>query len=253
MKKTYTAVYLCVYISLIVHIHISAQSVLNIAAASDLKFALDSIISVYSKTNQNTKITVSYGSSGNFFEQISNGAPFDLFFSADIDYPQKLEENHFAISKTQAYGIGQIVIWSKKTDPKKEKMNCLLNSNINTISIANPNHAPYGKRAQESMVYYNVFQKIKDKLVFGENVSQAAQFITSGAADIGIIALSLALSPNMKNRGGYYYIIPEESYSQLIQGFVILKHANGNNQAKTFSEFILSDIAKNILAYYGFK
>ena len=225
---------------------------ITIAAASDLKFALDSVIANFKTANPGNDIKVVYGSSGKLSEQISNDAPFDIFFSADISYPQLLKAKGQTISDIRTYGIGRIVLWSKKLDPNKDKMNSLLDPSIIKISIADPAHAPYGQRAEESMKYYKVYDKVKDKLVMGENISQAAQFVTSGAADIGIIALSLALSPTMQKEGGKYYIIPQESHTKLEQAFVVLKHAEGNDLAKSFTDYMSSSSAKSILKFYGF-
>ena len=224
----------------------------SVAAASDLKFALDSVISIYHKQYPNTKIEVTYGSSGKFLEQIQYDAPFDLYFSADVSYPQKLTALGLTISDVKIYGIGRIVIWSKKIDPNIEKMNSLLNPNLNKIAIANPEHAPYGERAKESMIYYKIFDKVKSKFVFGENISQTAQFVQLGAADIGVVALSLALSPNMKNEGGKYYVIPEKSHKPLEQGYVILKHAENNPNALGFYNFMASPKTIMILKHFGF-
>ena len=167
-----------------------------IAAASDMKFALDSIVTVFKKTHAGN-VDITYGSSGKLFEQISNGAPFDIFFSADINYPKQLHKKDLTTSEVYAYGVGRIVLWSKKVDPNTEGMKSLLSPTIKKVAIANPAHAPYGKRAAEALNDYNVSESVKGKLVFGENISQTAQFITTGAADIGIVALSLAVSPTM--------------------------------------------------------
>lgn len=225
---------------------------LRVAAAADLKFAMDSLITVFTKKNPDISVTAVYGSSGNFFEQILDGAPFDLFFSADIDYPRKLRQQNKALSDPIPYGTGQIVLWSKKTDPAKAEMNSLLDNKITKIAIANPAHAPYGKRAEESLRFYKIYDKIKDKIVMGENISQTAQFITSGGADIGIIALSLALSPAMQREGGKYWLIPADSHQPLQQGYVLLPHAVGKAGAGKFSEFIGSAEAGAILKYFGF-
>jgi len=131
-------------------------------------------------------------------------------------------------------------------------MNTLLSADIKKISIANPAHAPYGKRAKESLQYYKLYNKIQGKLVLGENISQTAQFITTGAADIGVVALSLALSPAIKNEGGKYYLIPEQSHTPLEQAYTLLKHAEGNSTAAKFYNFISSPAAIDVLKYYGF-
>lgn len=252
MKNIKSIFVMLAAISLCAFTFFQQQPKINIAAAADLKFAMDSIISAYKAQNPSTDIQVTYGSSGKFFQQITNGAPFDIFFSADVDYPNKIKYQGLTVGDIKTYGIGQIVLWSKKTDPNKQQMNILLNTSIQKIAIANPGHAPYGKRAEESLYYYKIYDKIQGKLVFGENISQTAQFVTSGAADIGIIALSLALSPAMKNEGGKYYLIPEASHTPLEQAYVLLKHSAWNSTANKFYNFISSPDAIDILKYYGF-
>src|SRR5690349_5099934 len=227
------------------------QGKILIGAASDLKFALDSIVTVFNKSNPATA-DVTYGSSGKLFEQISNGAPFDIFFSAVINYPKQLQEKGLTVSEVYAYGVGRIVIWSKKIDPNKDGMKSLLSPSIKKIAIANPAHAPYGKRAEEALNYYKVSESVKEKLVYGENISQTAQFITTGAADIGIVALSLAVSPTMKKEGGKYYLIPETSHNRLEQGAVVTKHGKENEVANAFMEFVKSNTATAILSYFEF-
>ncbi|MGP8214373.1 MAG: molybdate ABC transporter substrate-binding protein [Bacteroidia bacterium] len=225
---------------------------ITVVAAANLEPALDSIISVFKIQNPATDVEVIYGASGKFFEQISNDAPFDIFLSADIDYPNKLKEKGMAISEVKTYAVGQLVIWSKKIDPTVKQMNSLLDIGISKISIANPVTAPYGEKAVECMKFYKVYDKVQNKLVYGENITQAAQFLTSGSADIGIIALSLALSPAMQKEGGKYYILPDNSHAPLEQGCVVLKHAQGNASATDFYNFISSTQAVDILKYYGY-
>lgn len=223
-----------------------------IAAAANLKVALDSIITTFKKQYPEAEVQVIYGASGKLYEQISSDAPFDIFLSADMDYPNKLKEKNYSISDVKIYAIGQLVIWSKKTDPNILQLNSLLEPGLNKISIANPKTAPYGEKAVQCMKYYKVYDKIKNKLVFGENISQTAQFVTTGAADIGLVALSLVLTPNMQKEKGKYFIIPDESHKPLEQGCVILKHAKGNKIAIKFFNFISSAKAVNILKYYGY-
>src|SRR5262249_51768167 len=149
-----------------------------------------------------TKIDVTYGSSGNFYSQIQNGAPFDLFFSADIEYPTKLAAAGIADRTTlYKYAIGRIVIWTPpdaKLDGAREAWKTLSNDFVQKIAIANPQHAPYGRAAVAAMQNAKLYDEVKSKLVFGENISQAAQFVQSGSAQAGILALSLAMSPAMK-------------------------------------------------------
>jgi molybdate transport system substrate-binding protein len=229
-----------------------AQQKITIVAAANLKVALDSITTVFKIQNPNIDAQVTYGASGKLFEQISNGAPFDLFFSADMDYPNELKKKNLTASEVKMYATGKLALWSKKTDPNIKKMNTLLNANIVKIAIANPTTAPYGEKAVESLKFYKVYDKIKSKLVFGENITQAAQFAITGAADIGIVALSLVLTPNMQKEGGKYYIIPEKSHAPLEQGCVILKHGQGNSNATKFYNFISSKKAVAIFKYYGY-
>lgn len=229
-----------------------AQQKITIVAAANLKVALDSINTVFKIQNPNIDTQITYGASGKLFEQISNGAPFDLFFSADMDYPNQLKEKKLTSSEIKMYAIGKLAIWSKKTDPNKRKINVLLDANIKKIAIANPATAPYGEKAVESLKFYKVYDKVKSKLVFGESITQTAQFATTGAADIGIIALSLVLTPNMQKEGGKYYIIPQKSHSILEQGCVLLKRAQENAGAIKFYNFISSKKAAAILKYYGY-
>ncbi|HEV3411756.1 MAG TPA: molybdate ABC transporter substrate-binding protein [Puia sp.] len=231
--------------------HSQKQEVV-IAAAADLKFALDSVVAVFTKANPDVDIKVIYGSSGNFFQQIGNGAPFDLYFSADIDYPRQLKEKGLTLSDIHLYGTGQLVLWSSTIDPAIDKMNTLLNPSVKKIAIANPDHAPYGRRAEEALRHYQLYDKIKDKLVMGENIAQTAQYAQSGAADVGIIALSLALSPAMQQTGGKYWLIPADSHQPLEQGFVLLPHSKDNKGASLFMNFFTTSEAKAILKSFGF-
>jgi len=228
------------------------QAPILVAAAADLKFAMDSLIAVFARTAGSPPVKVVFGSSGTFFEQISNGAPFDLFFSADLDYPRKLQDQHMTIGEVKTYGRGHIVLWSKKIDPAKAGINTLLDPSLGKIAIANPAHAPYGRRAEESLRYYKLYDKIKDRLVIGENISQTAEYVRSGAADIGIIALSLALSPALQQQGGKYWLIPESSHQPLQQGYTLLQHAKDNTGAEKFAAFIGSATAIAILHEFGF-
>lgn len=223
-----------------------------VAAAADLRFAMDSLVTLFSRENPDITVKVTYGSSGNFFEQIKNGAPFDLYFSADVDYPRQLKEQNKTLSDVHIYGTGQLVLWSKTLDPARQQMNSLLDPSVEKIAIANPAHAPYGRRAEEALHHYNLYDKVKDKLVTGENIAQTAQYAQTGAAQIGIIALSLALSPTMMQAGGKYWLIPANAHQPLLQGFVLLPHARGNTGAEKFATFCDSEKAKTTLRRFGF-
>lgn len=231
---------------------VQGQQKVTIVAAANLKIALDSVNTVFKIQNPAINPQVTYGASGKLFEQISNSAPFDLFFSADMDYPLELEKKKLTASKVKMYAVGKLVIWSKKTDPNFKKMNSLLDPGVRKIAIGNPATAPYGEKAVESLKFYKIYDKVKNKLVFGENITQAAQFVTTGNADIGITALSLVLTPNMQKEGGKYYIIPQKSHTLLEQGCVVLKHGKDNPAALKFYNFISSKKAIAILKYYGY-
>lgn len=242
---------LAIALSACAWVHASAQDRILIAAASDLKFALDSLVSKFKERNSG-KVEVTYGSSGKLTEQTLSGAPFDIFFAADISFPKKLKDAGKVSSDIYEYARGHLVVWSKKIDPSIAQMRSLRGSSVRKIAIANPQHAPYGKRAVESLNHYGLYESIQGKLVYGENISQAAQFVSAGAADIGIIALSLALSPNMKRENGKYFLIPEESHQPLIQGVVITDRAKDNELASAFFLYVKSDAAIEILNYFGF-
>jgi len=231
---------------------LTAQQGLKVVAASNIKEAMDSIVTIYELHNPEDEVQVIYGSSGKFYEQIQNGAPFDLFFSADRAYPEQLQKRGFTTSKIKIYAIGRLAVWSKKIDPNRLKENSLLEGSIKKIAIGNPITAPYGTKALESLQYYNLYDRVKNKLVYGENIAQTAQFVAFGAADIGIIALSDALSPKMKREGGRFYVLPDTSHSPLEQACVVLNRGKPNPQAATFYDFISTPEAVKILSYFGY-
>ncbi len=183
------------------------------AAAADLKFAMQDVAAQFEKQS-GTKVDVTYGSSGNFFSQLQNGAPFDLFFSADIDYPKKLEAAGLAEPGTlYEYAIGRIAIWTPadaKVDVASLGWKTLLDPSVQKIAIANPEHAPYGRAAVAALQKAGIYDQVKPKLVYGENISQAAQFVQSGNAQAGIVAMSLAVSPGMKD--GKRWEIPADMH-----------------------------------------
>lgn len=227
---------------------------LTIAAASDLNFAFRELVAEYEK-KMGPGVKLSLGSSGNFFSQIQNGAPFDLYFSADIGYPKKLEEAGLAVpGSLYRYAVGRIVLWVPARSPlavEKLGMEALLDPSIKRIAIANPKHAPYGRAAVAAMQHFKMHDRVKDKLVLGENISQTAQFVESGASDIGIIALSLALAPVMKEAGKYWEI-PADTHPPLEQGAVILNSSKHQTEAKVFLEFLKSDRGREVMRRYGF-
>jgi molybdate transport system substrate-binding protein len=227
---------------------------IRIAAAADLKFAMGELSETFEKQT-GMKVNVTYGASGNFFSQLQNGAPFDLFFSADIEYPRKLEAAGLTEPVTVCkYAIGRIVIWTPadaQVDVTKEGWNALLDASVEKIAIANPERAPYGRAAVAALQKARIYESVKPKLVYGENISQAAQFVQSGNAQAGIVAKSLAVSPAM--RGGKRWEIPAEMHPALEQGAVILKDAKNKDAARAFLEFVKSDSGRATLSKYGFE
>lgn len=226
-----------------------------VAAAADLKFAFDELIAAFHQQHPEIEIVPTYGSSGNFFAQLTNNAPFDLYFSADMSYPRQLiEAGQAEPDSERLYAVGQIVVWVPRDSPldiESQGMQALLDESIRKIAIANPRHAPYGAAARSAMEHYGIFEQVESKLVLGENVAQTAQFIESGAADVGIIALSLALAPAMRD-SGRYWLVPLEAYPRMDQGCVVLHHAVDCEAAYAFRDFVGSPVGREMLKRYGF-
>lgn len=224
---------------------------ITIAAAADLKFAMDEIIGAYKKANSTDEIDVVYGSSGKFQTQIQQGAPYDLYFSADISLPRELAKNGYAASGVKPYAVGRIVLWSASMDAAKMTLDSLTDPKITRIAIANPQHAPYGKRAEEALRASGLWEKVEPKLVYGENIAQTTQFVQTGNAQVGVIALSLAVNPELASRGGYW-LIPDKLHAPLEQGYIITRHAAGNALAKRFADYMGSKPARVVMTRYGF-
>ena len=226
---------------------------ITVAAAADLQFAMQDIVAGFQKqTGQH--VNVVYGSSGNFYEQIQSGAPFDLFFSANLDYAKKLESSGLADPGTlYPYATGKIVLWvvSGSQVNLQPGMRAVLDPAIHKLAIANPQHAPYGQAAVAALRKEGLYDQITGKLVLGENISQAASFALSGSADAGIIALSLALSPNLKDKGSYIEV-PAADYPPIEQACVALAKSRNKPAAQAFLEFVKTPTAKDILRKYGF-
>lgn len=231
---------------------LSAQAEkITVAAAADLKFAMDEIVATFKKANASDEVEIVYGSSGKFNTQIQQGAPYDLFFSADIAFPRELVKVGLAASEVKPYAIGRIVLWSASMDASKMKLDSLTDAKITHIAIANPKHAPYGKRAEEALRAAKLWDKIEPKLVYGENIANTAQFVQTGNAQVGIIALSLAVNPELASKGGYW-LIPDNLHQPLEQGFVITKRAEGSALAKRFAYHMGSQSARAVMIKYGF-
>jgi molybdate transport system substrate-binding protein len=227
----------------------------RVAAAADLQFALSELREGFGRAHPETRIEITYGSSGNFFAQLSNRAPFDVYLSADMEYPRRLVDLGLAENdRLFSYAVGHLVIWVPRSSPlaiEKLGAKVLLEPTIRKIAIANPRHAPYGRAAEAALKGLGIYAQVKDRLVLGDNVAQTAQFVQTGAADAGLIALSLALAPTLREEG-HYWEIPPTAYPPLEQGGVILSWAEDPDAARALRDFILSGEGKAVLRRYGF-
>jgi len=235
--------------------HSASTENLTIAAAADLRFALEELARAFQGAHPRVEIARAYGSSGNFYAQIQNGAPFDVFLSADMEYPRRLVSEKLAEPQTLfSYGVGRIAIWApvgSPLDPAALQMRTLEADAVKHIAIANPRHAPYGRAAEAALRSTGVYDRVASKLVLGENIAQTLEFVESGAAETGIVALSLALAPSARARGKYWEI-PLAAYPRIEQGGVILTRARASRAARDFRTFLLGDEGRRILKQYGF-
>lgn len=232
----------------------AALAQITVAAAADLGPALSEVTRKYqSKTRQAVK--VSLGSSGSLTQQIKNGAPFDVFLSADEEYPKQLVAGGFAQpGSLSRYAVGKLALWipaNSSLDPAKDGMQVLRDPSVKKIAIANPLHAPYGRAAVAALTHYGLYEELKGRLVLGENVSQAAQFVESGNAQAGLVALSHALAPGMKDKGRYWEV-PADAYPELDQAGVIISRSSHQSEAAAFLKFMRTSEAQSMLKRYGF-
>ncbi len=245
----------CALIGLVlVSAWVNAQPGPTIAAASDLKFALDEIAATFQKqTGKSVRIT--YGSSGNFHQQIAQDAPFEIFMSADEDFVFKLADKNLTVDRGVIYGLGRIVLFAPKNsvlkvdDEMADLRRASTDGRLKKFAIANPEHAPYGRAAMEALKRAGVWDTIDRRIVRGENVSQAAQFAVSGSTEGGIFAYSLVLAPTFANAGNFV-LIPESMHAPLRQRMVLTKKAGA--AAREFYEFMQSTASRDVFKRYGF-
>jgi len=228
---------------------------LRIAAAADLRFALDDVVQTYTRAHPEVRVEPVYGSSGLFYAQLQNRAPFDLFLSADVEYPHKLAQQGLILPGSEFnYAVGRIVLWTRRSsgiDVEQLGIDALRQPAVHHIAIANPQHAPYGRAADAALHSLGVYDAVKDKIVMGENISQAFQLAESGAADVGIVALSLAMASGVANQGRYWEV-PASAYPRLEQGGAIPKWSRDADAARRFRAFLLAPEGRAILKRYGF-
>ncbi len=226
-----------------------------VAAAADLKFAMDELGQASERANPGVKLRMTFGSSGNFFSQISNGAPFDLFLSADADYPRRLAAAGLGRGEVFLYGVGRLAVVVPESSPvplARDGIWALAGPLVRHVAIANPKHAPYGQAAAAAMASLGVFAAVKEKLVLGENVAQAAQFVESGAAEAGVVALSLALASTVRGRLRFWPV-PASAHPRIDQGGLVLKGGANGDGAAVFRDFLLSPAGRTVLKRFGFE
>jgi molybdate transport system substrate-binding protein len=233
---------------------VSAAEVGTVAAASDLKFAIEELATQFQKDTGH-RLRLIFGSSGNFYSQILQGAPFHLFMSADEDFVFRLADAGKTQDRGRLYAYGRIGIMVPRNSPiaadaeLKGLATALKEGRVSKFAIASPDHAPYGMRAKEALQHAGLWSAIEPKLVFGENISQATQFATSGSTDGGIIAYSLALSPQVASLG-HFALIPENWHKPLAQRMVLMRQAPASAQA--FYQYLSTPAAQAVMQKYGF-
>lgn len=223
----------------------------RVAAAADLRFAFNELAPLFQKNHPTHQLELIMGSSGKFMQQIENGAPFDIFFSADMNYPKQLVASGKALAPVTPYAFGRIVLWSAKVDASKLSLQSLTRPEFRKIAIAAPDHAPYGARAREALEHAGLWAVLQHKLVFGENISHTAQLIDTQAAEVGIIALSLAMNDTLKAKGGYF-LIPANTHQPLEQAYAITHYGRNNAAARAFAQFMRTPEARLVMQRYGF-
>jgi molybdate transport system substrate-binding protein len=232
-----------------------APQPVTVAAASDLQFALEDLASAFRRAHPSADIRIVYGSSGNFYTQIRGQAPFDIFLSADLEYPRRLAREGLALPDSLfTYAVGRIVVWApagSPLDPARLGMATLEAPSVRHVAIANPEHAPYGRAAVAAMKSAGVYGRVAGKLVLGENAAQALQFLQSGAAEVGIVPLSLAVAPAVRSQGRYWEA-PLDAYPAIEQGGAILARARGSRLARELRDYLASPAAAARLKQYGF-
>lgn len=224
---------------------------LKIAAAANLKEAIDEIKTLYEKDNAG-KVEVIVGSSGKLAAQVENGAPFDIFMSADMKYPEMLFKEGLT-NEPRVYAQGILVLWTVKDIDLKKGLEVLKDPSVKKIALANPQTAPYGREAVNAVKFYNLYESVSSKFVYGESISQASEFIQSQAADVGFTSKSTVLSANLKQKGQWIEL-EEKTHKPISQGIVILKYGQTHHaeDAQRFYNFIFSETARGVFIKYGY-
>jgi molybdate transport system substrate-binding protein len=225
---------------------------ITVAGAANVQFTLDELKAEFTKeTGIGVKTVI--GSSGKLTSQIENGAPFDIFLSADMKYPTTLYKEGFSLRSPKIYAYGVLVLWTMKDLDLSKGFNIITDGGIRKIALANPEVAPYGREAVNALKFYKLYDLLQKKLVLGESISQANQFISTGAADVGFTAKSVVLAPNMKDQGKWIDVDPQ-AYSPIAQGVVVLRYSEQEHstEVKKFYDFLFSAPAQDIFKKYGY-
>lgn len=243
----------CIIFCLAVFNHLNAQNKVTVAVAANMQYPMNALKEMF-ENETGIKVNVILSSSGKLTQQIQEGAPYDVFISADTSYPQILYRKGFATDTPKVYAKGVLVLWTMNANiiPAKN-LKVLLSENVKKIAVANPKTAPYGVAAGQVLKHYNIYEQVKTKLVFGESITQTNQFITSQSADIGFTAKSVVLSNEMKGKGKWIDI-DLKSYSPIEQAAIVLKHGAETNKAASekFYNYLFSKTAKDIFKKFGY-
>jgi molybdate transport system substrate-binding protein len=233
---------------------VAAPRSVTVAVAANVKPAFEEIAARFQKAHPGVQVKATYGASGNFFAQIANGAPFDLFLSADAEFPAKVVEKGLADGKAFTYAYGKLVVWvprASKLDLEGKELAALADPSVQKIAIANPEGAPYGRAAKTALEKAGLYERLRDRIVMGQNVSQTAQFVQSGNAQAGFLPLSLAKTPPLSDEGRAW-VVPASSYERIEQAGVVIKGAKEAALAHELAAFFTGDGAKDALERYGY-
>jgi len=229
---------------------VSAQKV-NIAAAANLRNVLEELKVNYVKKYPSAKVNLTFGASGTLVQQISNGASFDFFMAADNEFPVKLKDKGLTYGPITTYAFGKLAIYSTTLPVDKKGLDVLKDPSVKKIAVANPETAPYGERAVQILKSLKLYDGLASKIVIAENISAAAQYAFSGNTELGFVALSLALAPDMEGKGNYF-IVPEKLYKPIEQACVLIKTPVLNTEAARFRKYILSAETKAVWEKWGY-
>lgn len=229
---------------------VARADTLSVAVAANLQYVFDEIKAEF-KQESGHDVQAVYNSSGKFVSQIMHGAPFDVLMSADMEYPEYLNQQGFAGTPPKVYAYGTLVLWTRKNLDLSQWQSLLASERIAKIALANPKTAPYGREALRALTYYKLQDKVQTRLVFGESIAQVNQYIHSGVADLGFTAKSVVMSAAMQGQGKWIEL-PPASYQAIAQGAVLLKHGEQNKGARQFYDFLFSAKVRAILARHGY-